>query len=113
MQTSATEIISTLTTLRDYVRWASSEFTRAQISFGQGTVSALDEAAALVLHTLRQPYNLSEAYFDCVLTLTERQAVFDIVNRRINERLPAAYLTNESIFAGRYSNSGPSSSSEK
>ena len=100
MQTSATEIISTLTTLRDYVRWASSEFTRAQISFGQGTVSALDEAVGLVLHTLHQPYNLSENYFDCVLTLSERQAVLDIVNRRIKERLPAAYLTNESIFAG-------------
>ena len=79
MQTTATEITSTLTTLRDYIRWASSQFTQAQVSFGQGTVAALDEAVALVLHTLHQPYNLSEAYFDCVLTLTERQAVFDIV----------------------------------
>ena len=100
MQTPASEIISTLSTLRDYIRWASSRFTQAQISFGQGTVAALYEAAALVLYTVHQPYNLSEDYFDCVLTLAERQAVFDIVNKRINDRIPAAYLTNESIFAG-------------
>ena len=100
MQTPSSEVLTTLTTLRDYIRWASSRFTEAQISFGQGTVAALDEAAALVLHTVFQPYNLSEAYFGTVLTVTERQAGFDIVNRRINERIPAAYITHEAIFAG-------------
>ena len=100
MQTPVSEIVSTLTTLRDYMRWAASRFTQAKLSFGQGTVAALDEAAALVLYTVNQPYNLSESYFDCVLTLAERQAVIDIVNKRINDRTPAAYLTNESIFAG-------------
>ena len=100
MQTPASEIVSTLTTLRDYIRWASSRFTHAKLSFGQGTVAALDEAVALVLYTVHQPYNLSENYFDCVLTLAERQAVIDIINKRINDRTPAAYLINESIFAG-------------
>ncbi|MEI8208018.1 MAG: 50S ribosomal protein L3 N(5)-glutamine methyltransferase [Methylococcales bacterium] len=100
MQTPPSDVLTILTTLRDYMRWASSRFAQAQLSFGQGTVAALDEAAALVLHAVYQPYNLSEAYFDTVLTLTERQAVFDMVNRRINERIPAAYLTNEAIFAG-------------
>jgi len=37
---------------------------------------------------------------DTVLTMNERQAVIDIIDRRINERIPAAYLTNEAIFAG-------------
>ena len=85
MQTPATEIISTLTTLRDYMRWAASRFTHAKLSFGQGTVAALDEAVALVLYAVHQPYNLSENYFDCVLTLSERQAVFDIVNNKLQE----------------------------
>ena len=35
-----------------------------------------------------------------MLTLEERKAVFDLIERRINERVPAAYLTKESIFAG-------------
>lgn len=100
MQTSFSEALSTLATLRDYIRWAASRFTEHHVSFGHGTVDALDEAAALVLHTVYQPYNLAEAYLDTVLTLEERQKVIDIVTRRINERIPAAYLTHEAIFAG-------------
>lgn len=100
MQTTPSEVLTTLSTLRDYIRWAASRFTQARVSFGHGTVTALDEAAALVLHTLYQPYNLAEAYLDTVLTMTERQAVINIIDRRINERIPAAYLTNEAIFAG-------------
>ena len=100
MQTTPSEVLTTLSTLRDYIRWASSRFTQARVSFGHGTVTALDEAAALVLHTLYQPYNLAEAYLDTVLTMNERQAVINIIDRRINERIPAVYLTNEAIFAG-------------
>jgi ribosomal protein L3 glutamine methyltransferase len=100
MQTTPSEVLTTLSTLRDYIRWAASRFTQARVSFGHGTVTALDEAAALVLHTLYQPYNLAEAYLDTVLTMTERQAVINIIDRRINERIPAAYLTNEAIFSG-------------
>ena len=55
---------------------------------------------ALVLFAVNQPYHLSASFFDCVLTSDERKAVFDLIQRRINERLPAAYLTNESIFMG-------------
>ena len=100
MQTTHTDVLTTLSTLRDYIRWAASRFTQAGISFGHGTVTALDEAAALVLHTVYQPYNLAEAYLDTVLTMTERQAVLAIIDRRIHERIPAAYLTHEAIFAG-------------
>jgi ribosomal protein L3 glutamine methyltransferase len=100
MQTTPPDVLTTLSTLRDYIRWAASRFTQAGISFGHGTVAALDEAAALVLHTVYQPYGLAEAYLDTVLTMTERQAVVHIIERRINERIPAAYLTHEAIFAG-------------
>ncbi len=100
MQTTDTDVLTTLTTLRDYIRWAASRFTIAGVSFGHGTLTALDEAAALVLHTVHQPYNLAEAYLDAALTMAERLAVIDIIDRRINERTPAAYLTNEAIFAG-------------
>jgi ribosomal protein L3 glutamine methyltransferase len=100
MQTTPPEVLTTLFTLRDYIRWAASRFTQTRISFGHGTVTALDEAAALVLHTVYQPYNLAEAYLDTVLTMDERQSVIAIIERRINERIPAAYLTHEAIFAG-------------
>jgi ribosomal protein L3 glutamine methyltransferase len=100
MKNPCFDVLTTLSTIRDYIRWGASQFTRAQVSFGHGTSSALDEAAALVLHTLHQPYNLSDAYFETVLTHAERQEVIDIIERRIFERVPAAYLTHEAIFAG-------------
>lgn len=100
MKTTPSEVITTLATIRDYIRWAASRFTEAELCFGHGSETALDEAAALVLHTVRQPYNLADAYLQSVLTLSERQAVIDMVDRRINERIPSAYLTHEAIFSG-------------
>lgn len=100
MNTTSSEVTSSLCTLRDYIRWGASRFVEAKLVFGHGTASALDEAAALVLHTLRLPYNLSEFYLQSALTLEERQAIVAIIERRISERKPAAYLTHESIFAG-------------
>ena len=92
--------MSSLTTLRDYIRWGASRFAEAKLVFGHGTASALDDAAALVLHTLHLPYNLSEFYLQSALTLEERQAIVGIIERRIRERKPTVYLTHEAIFAG-------------
>ena len=100
MKTTLPDVLTSLTTLRDYIRWAASQLTQAQVSFGHGTASALDEAAALVLHTVHQPYNLSEFYLASVLTPKERADIVDIVQQRIEKRIPAAYLTHEAIFAG-------------
>lgn len=100
MNAPLSEVTSSLTTLRDYIRWGASRFADAKLNFGHGTVSALDEAAALVLHTLRLPYNLSEFYLQSVLTPAERHAVVSVIEKRIDERKPAAYLTHEAIFAG-------------
>jgi ribosomal protein L3 glutamine methyltransferase len=96
----SSQVTTSLSTIRDYFRWAASRFTQAELCFGHGTATALDEAAALILYALYQPYNLAEPYLDCVLTLEEREAVVDIIQRRIKERKPAAYLTREAIFAG-------------
>jgi ribosomal protein L3 glutamine methyltransferase len=94
------ETLSPLTTIRDTIRWGASRFAEAKIGFGHGTANALDEAAALVLHTLHLPYNLSEFYLQSALTPEERQAIFAVFEQRITERKPAAYLTHEAIFAG-------------
>ncbi len=100
MNSNHTDVSNTLTTIKDYIRWASSRFTETDIFLGQGTASPLDEAAAIVLHTLHQPYNLAETYFDAVLTLEERLQIISLVDKRIIERKPSAYLTYEAIFAG-------------
>ncbi|MBU2572092.1 MAG: 50S ribosomal protein L3 N(5)-glutamine methyltransferase [Gammaproteobacteria bacterium] len=94
------DISATLTTIRDYIRYGASRFRDAGVFFGHGTVSAIDEAAAIVLHTLHQPYDLSPVYLDSTLTMLEREAILAMFERRINERKPSAYLTHEAIFAG-------------
>lgn len=100
MQANYSDVSATLMTIRDYIRWGASRFREADVFFGHGTVTAIDEAAAIVLHTLHQPYDLPPVYLDSVLTLPEREAVLSLFERRINERKPSAYLTHESIFAG-------------
>lgn len=89
-----------LTTLRDYIRWGASRFNRAGVFFGHGTASAADEAAALVLHALRLPHDLPAGYYNCVLVPDERIEVVKLIERRIAERVPAAYLTREAWFCG-------------
>jgi protein-(glutamine-N5) methyltransferase, ribosomal protein L3-specific len=92
--------LSGLRTVRDFIRWGASRFAEAGLVFGHGTDNALDEAAALVLHALHLPPDLPAAWFGAALTRDEREAVAALLRRRIEERLPAAYLTGEAWFAG-------------
>lgn len=89
-----------LSTILDFIRWGASRFTAEKLSFGHGTNNAIDEAAALVLYALHLPYNVPDRYLDATLTTTECEVVLALLCRRIQERKPAAYLTNEALFAG-------------
>ncbi|MFZ4538280.1 50S ribosomal protein L3 N(5)-glutamine methyltransferase [Propionivibrio sp.] len=84
-----------LLTLRDLMRFAVSRFNQADLFFGHGTDNAWDEAAYLLLHTLHLPPDDLDTYIDARLTSDERAEVLKVIERRINGRLPAAYLTNE------------------
>ncbi|WP_263771447.1 50S ribosomal protein L3 N(5)-glutamine methyltransferase [Propionivibrio soli] len=90
-----------LSTLRDYMRFAVSRFNAGGLFFGHGTDNAWDEAAYLLLHTLHLPLDRLEPFMDAHLIEEERLAVVKIIERRITERLPAAYLTNEA-WLGEY-----------
>ncbi len=84
-----------LSTVRDCLRFAVSRCNEAGLFFGHGSDNAYDEAAYLILHTLRLPLDRLEPFLDAKLTEPEIQAVLNIVRRRVEERLPAAYLTHE------------------
>jgi len=86
---------SELTTIRDFIRYAVSRFSAAQLFFGHGSDNAWDEAVYLTLHTLNLPLDRLEPFLDAKLLAHERDALLDIYRRRCEERLPAAYLTNE------------------
>ena len=91
-----------LHTVRDYVRFAVSRFYQAELFFGHGSSDAYDEAVYLVLHTLHLPLDRLEPFMDARLTASERCEVLSIIQRRVEERIPAAYLTHEA-FLGEYS----------
>lgn len=89
-----------LVSIQDYIRWGTSRFNAAGLFFGHGTDNALDEAAHLVLCALHLPPDLPDAYRACRLTEEERVAILSLFERRIQERIPAAYLTHQAWFAG-------------
>jgi ribosomal protein L3 glutamine methyltransferase len=84
-----------LITVRDHIRYAVSRFTAAQLFFGHGSDNAWDEAVYLTLHTLSLPLDRLEPFLDARLLQHEREALLEIYRRRCEDRLPAAYLTNE------------------
>ena len=90
-----------LSTLRDLMRFSVSRFSEAGLYFGHGSDNAWDESAYLLLHTLHLPLDRLEPFMDARLTGDERAAALHIIKRRITERLPAAYLTNEA-WLGEY-----------
>ena len=89
-----------LKTIRDFLRHAVSRFNAAGLFFGHGSDNAWDEAVYLTLHTLNLPLDRLEPFLDARLLPEERDALLDIYRRRCEDRLPAAYLTNEAWLAG-------------
>jgi ribosomal protein L3 glutamine methyltransferase len=84
-----------LITVRDFIRYAVSRFSAAKLFFGHGSDNAWDEAVYLTLHTLHLPLDRLEPFLDARLLPEERVTLLDIITRRCQDRLPAAYLTHE------------------
>lgn len=89
-----------LRTIIDLIRYGASRFSAAGLTFGHGYDNALDEATQLTLHALHLPHDLSPVYGQSRVTLAEKEDVLGLFLRRIEERVPAAYLTGEAWFAG-------------
>ena len=92
--------INELHSVLDWVRWGATRFAQEQIFFGHGTDNAWDEAFVLVMSVIEQPWDVYEKVKTARLTIAEREKIFDLYERRINERLPSAYLTGTGWFAG-------------
>lgn len=89
-----------LTTIRDFIRYAISQFNAAGLYYGHGTDNAWDEAVALVLHTLHLPPQVDQRILDAHLLPSEQQQLLSLIQTRVTKRIPLAYLTHEAWFAG-------------
>lgn len=88
------QLLPTLQTVRDWLRFAVSRFRAAKIVLGHGTSREIDEAAFLILSTLHLPHDELDPWLDAKLTMAERKALADVIEKRIVTRKPASYLTH-------------------
>ena len=88
-------------TVRDLLRYAVTRFNAEQLFFGHGSSNALDEAAYLILHTLKLPLDQLDPFLDARLLPEEIASVMRVIERRSKDRVPAAYITNEA-WLGAY-----------
>ncbi|HEX6364191.1 MAG TPA: 50S ribosomal protein L3 N(5)-glutamine methyltransferase [Albitalea sp.] len=82
-------------TLIDLVTAEAARLKQAGVSFGHGTANAFDEAAWLVLWALGLDLDALESHAKRELTREEQATAQALVTRRIETRMPAAYLTKE------------------
>ena len=87
-------------TAENWLEYCAAEMTRAGVFFGHGTDNAHDEAAWMLLHVLGAPLDGSFAQWDTLLNKAQQKNLKHLLNRRITERLPMAYLTGEAHFCG-------------
>lgn len=94
------EVVAEMHTIQDMLRWAMSRFNDAGIFYGHGTDNAWDEAVQLVLPALHLPPDVDPGMRHSRLTTSERHRIAELIIRRVQERIPAPYLTNKAWYAG-------------
>lgn len=94
--------LAELVTLRDWLRYALTQFNREGIFCGHGLVDSFDEAAYLLTHRLGLPLERLEIFLDACITAEEREGLLETIEARAVDRVPAAYLTGEA-WLGEFS----------
>lgn len=89
-----------LASVLDFVRYAVTRFAEAKLVFGQGTHDAIEEAIFLVTESLGLPHDRVDSFLPARLTAPERKKVFDLIEKRVRLRVPAAYLLNCAYLQG-------------
>jgi ribosomal protein L3 glutamine methyltransferase len=84
----------------DLLDWATDQLAQAGLAFGHGTANARDDAAALVFHALRLRHDSAPGSYRLAVSDAGRRRVVALLRRRIDERVPSAYLTGVTWFAG-------------
>ena len=94
-------VIDELYTLRDVLRWATSQFNAADLFYGHGNDDAFNDALQLILHSLHLPATeFPDLFADARLSHAEKFSIAELIERRITDRVPVPYLTHEAWFAG-------------
>ena len=90
----------TFANVGELLDWAAARLRKARLHYGHGTDNPRDEAAALVFHALGLAHESAPASYRMPVPARAAARARALVQRRIDERLPSAYLTGVSWFAG-------------
>ncbi len=94
------QIPTELLTIRDWLRFAVSQFEASDIFYGHGTDNAYDEAVWLILSALHLPHDTLNNFLDARITSAERGKLADLIEQRISKHTPTAYLLKEAWLQG-------------
>jgi ribosomal protein L3 glutamine methyltransferase len=89
-----------LFTIRDWLRYTVTQFEKSDIFFGHGTDNSYDEAVWLIMSSLHLPLDTLENFLDAQLTLEERKHLESMIEQRVTNRTPTAYLVKEAWLRG-------------
>ena len=84
----------------DLIQEVAQLFVEHDLCFGHGTDNPLDEANALIFFVLGIDYLDVEAVSSKRVSLEDFERIMELVNQRIYDRKPLAYLTQEAFFCG-------------
>jgi ribosomal protein L3 glutamine methyltransferase len=84
-----------LTTIRDWVRYAVSQFEASDVFYGHGTDNSYDEAVWLIMSGLHLPAETLENFLDANITKEERKHLAYLIEQRVTKHTPTAYLVRE------------------
>ena len=87
--------IHNLRTIRDLYRWAVTEMEFAGLSYGHGSPDSCEDASFLICRALRLPFERFDMFLDTALTHNELVRIVHLIDRRVHDKTPTAYLIKE------------------
>lgn len=85
-------------TLGDWLKWAARAYARRGAALGQVATTAHDEALYLILRTVGLPLDSQAGVLRRKVTADEAGRLKEVFRRRLEEHVPAAYLTREAYL---------------
>jgi ribosomal protein L3 glutamine methyltransferase len=93
--TATQKLVEELLSIRDWIRYAVSQFEASDIFYGHGTDNSYDEAVWLIMSGLHLPTETLDNFLDATITTDERKHLAYLIEQRVTKHTPTAYLVRE------------------
>ncbi|MDP7592017.1 MAG: 50S ribosomal protein L3 N(5)-glutamine methyltransferase [Litorilituus sp.] len=94
-----TSVTNQLHSIADYCRYGATLFNQAELFYGHGSDNAFSDAYTLVMYALSLPAEHDSSLMACRLLESEKEYILALFKRRVEERIPVAYITNITYFS--------------